>query len=149
MIPAKNKFPETFPRRRRRIGVMAQRFRPLSSRVFRLAWFLCAGVLLPSFAAPCLKAAPAAEAPVPSLVAELAARPDAEAAEDWLADVIPPGTALADAPDFFAAASEVFYDADENLVVFVYRSSNRGRWIAWVSFDSERVGVVHTAAIDL
>ncbi len=128
---------------------MAQRFLPLPSRVSRLALCLFAGVVLPSFAAPGLKAGPAAEAPAPSLVAELVGLPNAGAAEEWLANAIPLGTALADAPDFFAAASEVFYDADENLVVFVYRSSDRGRWIAWVSFDSERVGVVHTAAIDL
>ena len=129
---------------------MAQRFRLLPLPVSRLAFCLFAGVLLPAASATRLTAAPSlvARASGPSL-AELTALPDADSAEDWLEQAIPVGTALADAPDFFAAASEVFYDADENLVVFVYRSSDRGRWIAWVSFDSERVGVVHTAAIDL
>ena len=132
---------------------MAQRFCPLPLRTARLAFCLCAGVLFPSFTATRLAASTetdsAAPASLRSLVAELSALPNADAAEDWLADTIPLGTALADAPDFFAAANEVFYDADEDLVVFVYRSSGHGRWIAWVSFDSERVGVVHTAAIDL
>lgn len=69
--------------------------------------------------------------------------------ELWLAREVPDGFTLAEAPEFFAAADEVFFNAEENLHVYAYRSAVTGRWIAWVAFDAERGGVVHTAAIDL
>ena len=50
---------------------------------------------------------------------------------------------------FFEAADEVFFNAEENLYVYAYRSAATGRWIAWVAFDADRAGVVHTAAIEL
>jgi hypothetical protein len=128
---------------------MAQRFRPLPLRLPGFAFCLCAGALSLPLASPRLNAAPAETKPAVSQAAELSALRDATAAEEWLANNIPVGAALADAPEFFADADEVFFDAEENLLVFVYRSSDRSRWIAWVSFDAERVGVVHTAAIDL
>lgn len=131
---------------------MAPRSSLLPLRISGLAFWLCAGALLSSLAITARAEAPAtsgASSLAVALSAELTGLADAASAEEWLADAIPVGTALADEPDFFADASEVFYDADEGLVVFVYRSATRGRWVAWVSFDSERVGVVHTAAIDL
>ena len=67
----------------------------------------------------------------------------------WLARNLPVGTTLSEFPGFFAAASEIFFDGDENLLVFVYRGADGHPWLAWVSFDSEGMGVVHTAAIDL
>jgi len=69
--------------------------------------------------------------------------------ELWLAREVPEGFTLAEAPEFFAAADEVFFNAEENLHVYAYRSAVTGRWIAWVAFDADRSGVVHTAAIDL
>lgn len=84
-----------------------------------------------------------------ALASDLARQPDAEAAETWLAQNIPDGATLGDFPDFFAAAHEAFFDAQENRLVFVYRSAAPGRWVAWVSFDGERNGVVDTIASDL
>lgn len=74
---------------------------------------------------------------------------NAEEVELWLAREIPQGLTLAEAPEFFAAADEVFFNAEENLYVYAYRSAETGRWIAWVAFDADRSGVVHTAAINL
>ena len=70
-------------------------------------------------------------------------------AELWLAREIPQGLTLAEAPDFFGAADEVFFNAEENLYVYAYRSAVTGRWIAWVAFDADRTAVVHTAAVEL
>lgn len=69
--------------------------------------------------------------------------------EAWLAREVPEGLSLAEAPEFFAAADEVFLSAEEGLFLYVYRSAATGRWTAWVAFDADRTGVVHTAAIDL
>jgi hypothetical protein len=69
--------------------------------------------------------------------------------ELWLAREIPEGFTLAEAPGFFEAADEVFFNQEENLYVYAYRSAATGRWIAWVAFDADRAGVVHTAAIEL
>ena len=69
--------------------------------------------------------------------------------ELWLGREVPEGLTLAEAPEFFAAADEVFFSEEENLFVYAYRSAETGRWIAWVAFDADRTGVVHTAAIDL
>ena len=70
-------------------------------------------------------------------------------AEVWLAREIPQGLTLAEAPEFFGAADEVFFNAEENLHVYAYRSAVTGRWIAWVAFDADRAAVVHTAAVEL
>ncbi len=67
--------------------------------------------------------------------------------ECWLAHEVPEGLTLSEAPDFFAAADEVFFNAEENLFIYAYRSASTGGWIAWVAFDADRTGVVHTAAI--
>lgn len=69
--------------------------------------------------------------------------------ELWLAREIPEGLTIAEAPGFFEAADEVFFNAEENLYIYAYRSSVTGRWMAWVAFDADRTGVVHTAAIEL
>jgi hypothetical protein len=69
--------------------------------------------------------------------------------ELWLAREVPEGFTLAEAPGFFEAADEVFFNAEENLFIYAYRSAVTGRWIAWVAFDADRTGVVHTAAIEL
>lgn len=69
--------------------------------------------------------------------------------ELWLEREIPVGLTLAEAPEFFAAADEVFFNAEENLFIYAFRSAATGRWVAWVAFDADRTGVVHTAAIDL
>jgi hypothetical protein len=69
--------------------------------------------------------------------------------ELWLAREVPEGFSIAEAPGFFEAADEVFFNAEENLFVYAYRSAETGRWIAWVAFDADRSGVVHTAAINL
>ncbi len=140
---------------------MAKRNRPLAPapRVSRLAACLWAGALLPTSVTlagacgPCPSGTPvAACSPAPNphtAAADFLTQPDAAAADTWLTHAIPVGTTLADAPDFFAAASEVFYDADEDLMVFVYRSAERGRWLAWVSFDARRMSVVNTSAVEL
>lgn len=70
-------------------------------------------------------------------------------AELWLEAEFPEGFTLAEAPEFFAAADEVFFEAQEQLLVFAYRSALTGRWIAWVAFDSAGRGVVHSAAVEL
>lgn len=74
---------------------------------------------------------------------------DAVQAELWLSQKILPGFTLAEAPEFFASADEVFFDAEENLFIYAYRSAVTGKWVAWVAFDAERTGVVHTSAIAL
>lgn len=100
----------------------------------------------------------AAEAPAAAIrsgaevepsAAQLKALASAAEAELWLETVIPVGFTLREAPAFFEAADEVFYEAEEDLLVFAYRSSVTGKWIAWVAFDADRTGVVHSAAIDL
>ncbi len=132
---------------------MVSRPRPLPPRLPASAFGLTLGTLLLTLALHPLAAAPLAP-PVTEHIftainaADLAAQPDALAAEAWLLKSIPAGTALADAPDFFAAAHEVFYDPQEGLMVFVYRSATSPRWKAWVSFDPQRAGVVHSAAAD-
>jgi hypothetical protein len=73
----------------------------------------------------------------------------AEEAELWLEQAIPVGFTVGEAPEFFEAADEVFFEAGEGLHVFAYRSAETGRWIAWVAFDADRSGVIHTAAIEL
>lgn len=70
-------------------------------------------------------------------------------AERWLAREIPDGLMLLEAPDFFAAADEVFFNAEEDLFIYAYYSAETGKWVAWVAFDADRARVVHTAAIDL
>jgi hypothetical protein len=129
---------------------MALRIRLSLPRVPGLTACLCASAFLPALASP-LQASTECVHEVAARhtnhsVAELTGLPDASAAEAWLGKAIQPGDTLADHPDFFAAASEVFFDADENLLVFVYRSAHSDRWIAWVSFEAERMVVVHTAA---
>lgn len=80
---------------------------------------------------------------------QLKALASAAEAELWLETLIPLGFTLGEAPGFFEAADEVFYQAEEGLLIFAYRSSVTGKWIAWVAFDADRTGVLHTAAIDL
>ncbi len=79
--------------------------------------------------------------------ARLKALDSAAAAECWLAREIPEGSSLEDAPEFFEAADEVFFNAEENLWIYAYRSAATGKWIGWVAFDAGRTGVVHTAAV--
>lgn len=79
--------------------------------------------------------------------ARLKALDSAEAAECWLAREIPAGASLEDAPEFFEAADEVFFNAEENLWIYAYRSAATGKWLGWVAFDAGRTGVVHTAAV--
>ncbi len=79
--------------------------------------------------------------------AKLKALDSAGAAERWLAREIPAGFALEDAPDFFEAADEVFFNAEESLWIYAYRSASTGKWIGWVAFDAERTAVTHTAAV--
>lgn len=90
-----------------------------------------------------------ADADAEPKAAQLKALASAAEAELWLETLIPEGFTLGEAPAFFEAADEVFYQAEEDLLVFAYRSSVTGKWIAWVAFDADRTGVVHTAAIDL
>lgn len=85
--------------------------------------------------------------PVGPDAAKLKALDNAEAAERWLAREIPAGSALEDAPDFFEAADEVFFNAEESLWIYAYRSAATGKWIGWVAFDAERTAVTHTAAV--
>ena len=73
----------------------------------------------------------------------------AHEAEQWLGQAIPVGLTLREAPDFFAAADEVFFEPEQALLIFAYRSATAGAWIAWVAFDEDCAGVLHTAAIDL
>lgn len=124
---------------------------PSVFRLSRAALVLCGAAFSPLVSAS--KATTPAVAVRPTSAsasaAELGALPDAESAETWLEHNIPVGTVLAEFPGFFAAASEVFLDSEENLLVFVYPAAEEGRWLAWVSFDAEGYGVVHTAAIDL
>lgn len=90
------------------------------------------------------------EAPVEEPVARrLKVLATAHEAEQWLAQAIPVGLTLREAPDFFAAADEVFFEPEETLLIFAYRSATAGAWIAWVAFDEDCAGVLHTAAIDL
>ena len=98
---------------------------------------------------PAARPSEAAAAPASSLAAELALLPDAAAATAWLERNVPVGTALAEFPGFFADANEIFFDGEENLLVFVYLGADDRPWIAWVSFDADGFGVVHTAALDL
>ena len=79
--------------------------------------------------------------------AKLKALDSAEAAERWLAREIPAGSALEDAPEFFEAADEVFFNTEESLWIYAYRSAATGKWIGWVAFDAERTAVTHTAAV--
>lgn len=117
---------------------------------------LCLGLLGPA-AAVCLATdsagAAASHAAEPAIsepgADQLKRSIDAEAAEAWLARAIPEGLMMAEAPEFFAAADEVFYNAEEDLFIYAYRSAATGRWIAWVAFDSDRARVAHTAAIEL
>ncbi|MBC8011877.1 MAG: hypothetical protein H7067_17460 [Burkholderiales bacterium] len=123
-----------------------------TSRVFALPLALCFGALASAILAPSAVAAPVAftEASAASeLAAELSLSPDAASAEAWLAQHIPAGTALSDQPRFFAAAHEVYFDGEGNVLVFVYRSAAPDRWVAWVSFDAERIGVIDTSATAL
>lgn len=102
-------------------------------------------------------AAPAVEKAEPKIVeaaggpsaAKLKALASAAEAELWLEQAIPAGLTVGEAPDFFEAADEVFFEAGEGLHVFAYRSAETGKWIAWVAFDADRNGVAHTAAIEL
>lgn len=80
---------------------------------------------------------------------QLKALGSAAEAELWLGQRILPGFTLAEAPEFFADADEVFFEEAEGLFVYAYRSAVTGKWIAWIAFDAERSGVLHTAAIDL
>ena len=109
-------------------------------------------------AAPQVQAAPKAAGSAPRSVVSQGFEPSASQlrrlrnaadVELWLAREVPEGLTLAEAPEFFADADEVFFNAEENLYVYAYRSAATGRWIAWVAFDPQRTGVVHTAAIDL
>lgn len=129
---------------------MLSRFSPRGSALFRV--IVCAAGL--GFAGAHAQAAEPGE-PAGSVVAfepsaaqlkRLASAVDAEA---WLAREIPAGLTLAEAPEFFAAADEVFFNEEENLFIYAYRSAATGRWIAWVAFDAGRTGVVHTAGIEL
>ena len=142
-------------------GCVINRFMPLKpkpmSRVF-FGSFLLAGALA---VAPLVEAAPEGEGggqkkvssaesqgcePNPVQLRRLRCAAEVEL---WLAREIPEGFTLAEAPGFFEAADEVFFNAEENLYVYAYRSAATGRWIAWVAFDADRAGVVHTAAIEL
>lgn len=78
---------------------------------------------------------------------QLRALATAAEAEFWLERHVPEGFTLGDAPEFFEAADEVFFNAEEGLLIFAYRSALTGKWIAWVAFDAQGAGVVHTAAI--
>lgn len=117
-----------------------------------LAVSLFAAAAAASGAPVCLAASAACEAraaakPAGPDASRLKALNHAEAAERWLAREIPAGFALEDAPEFFEAADEVFFNAEENLWIYAYRSAATGKWIGWVAFDVERTGVVHTAAV--
>ncbi|TAG31284.1 MAG: hypothetical protein EAZ36_03095 [Verrucomicrobia bacterium] len=104
-------------------------------------------------ALPALVSNRAISAPLPCAAnivvdaSDLIAQPNASAAQRWLETCFPVGTTLADAPHFFAAAQEVFYDAEESLLFFVYRSSEPDQWTAWIGFDPERGVVTQAAAI--
>lgn len=123
-------------------------FRPAAALALLSLATALPGVACPRGAATL--AAPAqASSSASYATAELMRATDADAAEAWLTRQIPAGTALSEHPDFFAAANEAFYDAQDGLLIFVYRSPAPGRWVAWVSFDPERGGVVATTAADL
>ena len=135
---------------------MSQRPTPFTTvaRPFRLAAGLAlvtVATALPAVA--CNRAhAPAPKATTPATTeaaADLSRQSFAADAEAWLTRQLPSGTTLSEHPDFFAAAHEAFYDAQDGLLIFVYRSASPGRWVAWVSFDPERGGVVATTATDL
>lgn len=123
--------------------------RLLPFRVSTLPFGICLGAL-----AACVSVNALSAAPIPSIAAsefatEFTLLPDASSAEAWLAQNIPAGTALSDHPGFFAAAHEVFFDGEDHVLVFVYRSATPERWVAWVSFDAERMGVIDTTATGL
>jgi hypothetical protein len=123
-----------------------------ASRILALPLGLCLGVLLASPDARAASPIPPAKASASlgsELATELALQPDAASAEAWLSRHIPAGTSLSDHPRFFAAAHEAYFDGEDSVLVFVYRSATPGRWTAWVTFDAERVGVLDTSASDL
>ena len=128
---------------------MLPRSRPLLARPARLGLGLC-------LAAACLAIAPLGrsasvdkDAAASETISDFTHQPTAAASEAWLAQNIPSGTSLADRPYFFAAAAEAYYDAEGEVLVFVFRSVAPGRWVAWVSIDPERNGVIATDASDL
>lgn len=118
-------------------------------RSFSLLALLNFGTIPAFFSSTAVSAPPPVLAPLENRVSDLLHQPDASDAELWLLTYFPPGTTLAEAPHFFAAANEVFFDAEEQLLFFTYRSHEEGRWIAWVAFDPERGAVAHTAAARL
>lgn len=130
---------------------LSERPRPPASHILALPLGLCLGFLLSSPAARAASALPPTEATAAlasELATELALQPDAASAEGWLSRHIPAGTSLSDHPRFFAAAHEAYFDGEDSVLVFVYRSATPGRWTAWVTFDAERVGVLDTSASD-
>lgn len=119
----------------------------------RLGWFGCVlicGVAL-SQAAGVVSAAPVEEVVVEEGpdAGQLRSLESVTDAELWLETWVPVGMSYEQAPEFFDAADEVFFESSEQLWVFAYRSAKTGRWIAWVAFDAEGDTVVHTAGIPL
>lgn len=128
---------------------MVPLLRLMPFRVPTLPLGICLGALAACVSVNALSAAPIHSAAASEFATEFTLLPDASFAEAWLAQHIPAGTALSDHPRFFAAAHEVFFDSEDNVLVFVFRSASPDRWVAWVSYDAERIGVIDTTATDL